>query len=313
MRKFLTSIVLFLVVYSILHVIAICSLGNNRFFNLTYYKIGSYGHMFTRIKDIPNHPEPEILFLGSSRAYRSFDTRVFENAGFSTFNLGSSSQTPMQTEVLLKKYLDEINPKSILFEVYYGVFLNNGIESTTDLISNDHIDAEICKLAIKSKNIKVINTLIYGAYQEYCRGIRNTYQEKIIKEGDMYVKGGYIEKKEYTPFIPSDSKTPIEFSNRIQPHQIKAFGNCIKIIQDKHIPYYLVTSPSPRSINSRFSEHKAFKELMSSYGPYQDFNEIIQLNDSCFYDATHLSPKGVELFDECLIHVLDSIGFIKTK
>ena len=292
--------------YIVLHIIAICIFGNNRIFNVSYYKIGSYGCMFTRIKDIPNHKNPEILFLGSSHAYRGFDTRIFEEEGITCFNLGSSFQTPLQTEVLLEKYLDEINPKSIVFAITYGVFQSDGIESTTDLISNDHIDSKICKLAINSGNIKVINTLIYGIYQEYCCGIRNTFQERIMKGDDLYVSGGYVEKLDYSPFV-SDSSNIREEIIKVRPKQLLAFNNCINMIKNRQIPYLLVKTPLPISTNSNCTNRNELNVLMSSYGTYLDFNEILQLDDSCFYDSSHLSQNGVEVFDSCLIQVIDSL------
>lgn len=308
MKKFLTNILLYLIVYAVLHVVAVCVFGNNEFINVNYYKLGSCGHMFSRIKDIPGHKNPDILFVGSSHAYRSFDNRIFDNAGITTFNFGSSNQTPIQTEILLKKYLDEINPKSVVFEVYPILFQGNGIESTTDLISNDHIDADVCKLAIKSGNIKVINTLIYGIYQEYCCGIRNRFQEEPIRDGDLYVSGGYVEKLDYSPFVFDGSSNPKPIE--IRPKQLRAFSNCIKTIQDKQIPYLLVEAPVPKCTYMGFVNHKEFGEIIHSYGNYIDFNGIMQLHDTCFFDSDHLSQKGVVLFDNCLIQVIDSLELI---
>ena len=140
MKKFLKYIIGFSLIYLVLHVMVVISVGPL----VTYYRIGSAGQMFNRVNDIPNHHGSDVLFIGSSHTYRGFDTRLFEKAGYKSFNLGSSAQTPMQTELLLHRYLDEINPKSIVFEVYHVLFQNDGIESMADLISNDHIDMEIC-------------------------------------------------------------------------------------------------------------------------------------------------------------------------
>ncbi len=130
------------------------------------YRIGSYGHMFSRIKEIPNLKEIDILFLGSSHSYRGFDTRIFKKNNLNTFNLGSSGQTPLQTEILMKRYLKIIKPKLIIFEVYPNTFSIDGVESTLDIIANDEIDFEIIKLAFKQNNIKIYNTLLYGLYYD---------------------------------------------------------------------------------------------------------------------------------------------------
>lgn len=303
-KRFLIRILVFLVVYVILHILVVCVTGPY----VSYYRIETGGHTFSRMKEIPEYKNPDILFLGSSHAYRGFDPRIFDREGIGTFNLGSSSQTPLQTEVLLKKYLDEIHPSFIVFDVYPVVFQLDGIESTADLISCDHIDVELCKLAINTGNLKVINTLIYGMYQEYVRGIRNTFQEKKVVDGDLYVSGGYVERLADSSYVPNGFIEPQILE--IHADQLRAFGRCIQMIQERKIPYLLVEAPLPESTYLSMVNHEAFRETMSSFGTYIDFNDLMHLDDSCFYDANHLTQRGVELYDEDLIRVVDSL---KTK
>lgn len=305
MKKYISNILLFFCAYVFLHTIIIGLFGKN----WTYYRIGSNGHMFSRINEISNYSTPDIMFLGSSHTYRGFDPRFFAKYGITTFNLGSSSQTPKQTEVLLKKYLDVINPKLIIFDVTPTVFNNDGVESTTDLISNDHIDVEICKLAMKTGNIKVINTLIYGLFQEYVFNIRDTYYEDATKEGDRYIPGGFVEKTKYTPFVKTESASNKTIKLDPRKDQLLAFDHCIGMIQDKRIPCLLVLSPLPECTYRRMSNYDVFYERISSYGECIDFNAILHLDDSCFYDSFHLNQHGVCQFNDCLLHVLDTLKF----
>ena len=85
--------------------------------------IAAYGHFFSRSRDAENIKNPDILFLGSSHAYRGFDTRMFSQANISSFNLGSSSQSPINTQVLLKQYLQKINLK-LLLALVIKIFLS---------------------------------------------------------------------------------------------------------------------------------------------------------------------------------------------
>lgn len=291
-------------IYAVLHVIVICAFGPL----VTFYRIGSAGQLFNRINDIPNHKSPEILFVGPSTTYRGFDTRMFKKAGISSFNLGSSAQTPLQTEVLMKKYLNEINPKCIVFDVFPTLFQSDGIESTADLISNDHIDADLCKLAINSGNVKLINTLIYGIYQEYFRKVRSKFQAKDIVDGDLYVSGGYVEKLDCPAFVSDDATAPEVV--QMTPKQLRAFGNCIRMAQDKQIPYIIVRTPLPQSVNARVVNLKEFSRAMLSYGTYLDFNELMYMDDSCFYDSHHLRQKGAELFNRRFLQEMDSLRLL---
>ena len=57
--------------------------------------------------------------------------------------------------------------------------------------------------------------------------------------------------------------------------------------------------------------YKEFGNLVSTCGKYIDFNEYLHLNDTCFYDYSHLSQPGVVVFDNCLIQMLDTINLSK--
>lgn len=279
--------------------------------NSGYYRIGSYGHMFSRIKEIQDYQNSDLLFLGSSHSYRSFDPRVFQKHGITSFNLGSSSQSPMQTEVLLKEYLDIINPKMIVYEICPIDLESNGIESTTDLISNNHIDFDICRLAIKTGNVRVFNTLIYALFQDYVYHIRDSFHEDMAKDGDCYVSGGFVEKTDYSLFEDESVLPPKKF--KIRPEQLRSFESCIEIIENRNIPYLLVKMPFPKSTYESVSNQEEFNAIVSSYGRYIDFNTVLPLDDTCFYDSHHLAQPGVIAFNECLIRVLDTITISERK
>ena len=63
----------------------------------------------------------DILILGSSHSYLGIDTRTFNNIGYSAFNLGTTAQTPIQTELLLNRYLNSINPKIIVNKIIASI------------------------------------------------------------------------------------------------------------------------------------------------------------------------------------------------
>ena len=94
MRKFLKSILLFIPFSLAIYIVLIVVWGEvfPQFLkpNLNY-KLGSYGNLYSRINEAKKVKDVNILFLGSSLAYRSFDTRIFKNHGYNTFNFGSSS------------------------------------------------------------------------------------------------------------------------------------------------------------------------------------------------------------------------------
>src|SRR5690606_12876278 len=66
------------------------------------FKIGS---SYIRFQEVKKYNNVDIVFIGSSHAYRGFDPRIFKKAGYSSFNMGSTAQTPVQTKYLLEQYI----------------------------------------------------------------------------------------------------------------------------------------------------------------------------------------------------------------
>lgn len=264
------------------------------------YKLGSYGHMYSRIEEVRATTEVDILFLGSSHTYRGFDPRIFYSAGWTSFNLGSSSQSPLQTEILLKRYLDQLNPKKIVYEVCPSIFSTDGVEASLDLIANDEIDSLVIQLAFQQNHIKVYNTLLFGFYRKALRRNQN-FKELPQKAEDTYIKGGFVEreKSHYHPikFI----YTPWEFKDE----QLAAFERVVTMIKSRNIELHLVQSPISKAKYPSFQNRNDFDTKMKEYGQYYNFNINSVLNDSLhFYDEQHLNQDGVSLFNEAFIQQL---------
>lgn len=298
-KKILLFIPFLIITYSIFIIISV-NLPFKLLESNINYERGSYGHLYSRVNEIRDYKNIDILFLGSSRAYRGFDTRIFKNHGLKTFNLGSSGQTFIQTNVLLKRYLKQLNPKTIILEVSPLNFSLDGVESSLDLISNDENDILTLKKLIKWDNIKTINTAIYGFYND--KIIKSNYIEKRKKESDFYISGGFVEKelafyKEEKKF----EKQKITLNN----NQLKEFRECIDIINANKIELKLVQAPITKSRYNSYLGIREFDKLMSSYSDYYNFNNLLQLNDSLhFYDSDHLNQNGVALFNKKLITLL---------
>jgi hypothetical protein len=264
------------------------------------YEIGSYGHMYSRLQNIKDVNDVDILFLGSSHAYRGFDPRIFKQYGLNTFNLGSSSQTPIQTEILLRRYLDEINPKLIIYEVYPATFLSDGVESSLDIIANDRNDFESIKMALIQNHIKVYNTLIYGFYRDFFKKNIN-FKEEVVIGDDTYIEGGFVEKKlQY--FEPTEfDKEAWHFNDQ----QLKSFEKALLLIKERNIPFILVQAPITQAKYQSITNNSEFDDKIKKYGVYYNFNELIELNDELhFYNSHHLNQIGVQIFNTKLIEML---------
>jgi hypothetical protein len=266
------------------------------------YRLGEGGYTFTRLKDIKNinNKEVDILFLGSSHAYRGFDSEIFNKNGFTVFNLGSGAQTPIQTNILLERYLDRINPKLVIYEVYPETFVIDGVESSLDIISNDQNDWYSFEMAFKLNNIKTYNVLLYATITDLFN-LNSSFHESRRKTNDTYISNGYV-KKDLMYYKPSlFDKTEIKFND----DQIEIFEKILKNLKGKNIEVILVYAPITKSLYSSYLNKTYYDSIMKNYAEYYNFNEILILNDSIhFYDSNHLNQNGVDIFNNKLIDIL---------
>ncbi|MFP9100013.1 hypothetical protein ACLI09_13270 [Flavobacterium sp. RHBU_24] len=300
MKKFIRALVCFTVLMAVMYLPLLFIWGDAApywvYTSLKYKR----GHSNTprMLDEARNTSGPDILILGSSHAYRGFDVRIFSNAGYTAFNLGSSSQTPLQTFVLLQRYLKTIHPKFVIYEVYPGTFRDKGIEGAADLISNDMNDSLTYNMALNVNHLIIYNTLAYGYYHDITRG-KNVKTNTDLAAEDTYIPGGYVEKKlTYYKNMPARRKHAIHFNEK----QMAAFEKSIALLEKSGIQYALVFAPVPKSTYNAFSNTQDFEVYFNRWGRYYDYNTRVDLNDSLhFFDNNHLNQRGVELFNRELL------------
>ncbi len=261
-----------------------------------FYEKFAYGFSNTRFKEVKDTKNVDILFLGSSRSYRHYDPRIFSKNGYSSFNLGSSSQTFLQTEILVKRYLDSLSPQYVVLDIYPGMFSSDGVESSFDLISNDYNNWDTFNLALNLKNIKVINTWIYAYYKEY---FFNSLEDKEEEEigVNKYISGGFVERELTTGAVVNNSKQRWDFNEM----QWQSFIKIIEQIKMTKSKLLIVHSPRQSGFEY-FGEDKLKNFLESENIPYYDYKYLEFINDSIhFYDASHMNQRGVNLYNDFIL------------
>lgn len=305
MSRFLKTIGIFSLFVGVAYFVMIAVCG--RFFpglikpNILY-QLGGYGHLYTRLKEADSTTgRLDVLFLGSSHSYRGIDPRKFD--GLKTFNLGSSSQTPLQTEVLLNRYLDKMNPKMIVYEVFPGALALDGVESSIDLISNGPNDLSSFKMAVKVNHIKVYNTFFYALARDFAH-LNYAYKEARQKDGDTYIPGGYVQRDvQYFRHL----QYPAKKAWKLDAYQLKEFEGILAGIAKRNIKLVLVYAPITPALYNSYSNNDYIDSLMARYshGRYYNFNKLMKLDDSLhFYNADHLNQLGVEMFSAKLQEVI---------
>lgn len=270
------------------------------------YRRGVQGHTFSRLREIDTVRNIDVLIVGSSQAYRSFDPRIFEKHGIKAFNLGTSAQTMLQTNFLLYKYLDKVNPRMVIWEVWPNSLTSDGTESLSDLVSNAKNPIELAPLAAKVGSVTAYNTFLVSAFN-YLTGVNQDIVEPTLVRRDSYVGRGFVERHQQfqksAEIIP-----PLRTFNQ---SQIKHFHESLKLLKDRNIKVLLVDAPVAKRFYRTYSNNQAFDSLYSSlvrHGlakAYVNFNEYgnLTLNDTLhFYDYDHLNQDGVVKFNEALLN-----------
>ena len=277
-RPFFLRLALFLPFAFVVYVAGVCALGSlsnpaqaNPSSNLALflkklprnldYQLGLWGHMLTRTREARQTRDVDILFLGSSHAYRSFDPRLFAQAGFKTFNLGSSQQSHLQTRVLLQRYLRQLNPKIVFYEVYPAVFAVDGVESALDLIANDRNDRHSFRMALVIRHLKVYHVLLFGFFRDFFH-LNDPVQEPLRRGPDTYIPGGFVHRK-ISYFTPSSRKSSPKFW-RPRPDQTAAFEENLRLLRAHGCRIILIQAPWPRSESNRFRRRQRFDNWMRS-------------------------------------------------
>lgn len=303
MLRFIKTLLIFLIFTIIFYVVLVILWGDfSPIKKNLNYKIGPLGHTFTRLNELKNTKNIDILFLGSSHTYRGFDTRIFSDADYESFNMGSNSQTPIQTELLLNKYLDSLNPKIVIFEVCPLVFSLDGIESSLEFVSNGNIDLDIVKMAFHQNHLKIYNTLIYALYREILHDDKNNYEEARSKKNDTYIDGGFVEIKLFLYKHESFEKQKWNYNK----DQFKSLKNIANLINERNIELILVQAPVTSDLYNSYTNNPEFDNEIRKYGDYYNFNELLQLNDTIhFFDYHHLNKNGIKIFNK---RILDLVG-----
>ena len=303
MKKFIKSLLSFLPFALVIYIGLVCVWGSNfptRYRPNLIYSLGDWGHVFSRMKEVKTYKDIDILFLGSSHAYRGFDVRKFDSLGLKTFNLGTSAQTPIQTKALLKRYLKQLNPDTIIYEVSPILLSYEPVESTLSLIANDKNDLHTLEMVLDINHVKTYNTAIYATYRDFM-GLNEDFKENKSRAADLYIPGGYVQKrmKRYKYRKHKDRKL------KPKSIQLRAFRSIVKMIRKQNIELILVQTPMTKSLYKSHIGNKEFDAKMKDISTYYNFNELLQLDDSIhFYDTHHMNQDGVDIFNAALIETL---------
>ncbi|MDP9956833.1 hypothetical protein J2X97_002492 [Epilithonimonas hungarica] len=300
MKRFIKSVILFpfylFIFYIMLTVIAgrfMPSMFKGNI--LTENKIAARDGSQKRYAEI-KESNFDIIVLGSSHAYRGYDSGFFQNYGYKMYNLGSSAQTLRLTEFIYNNYVGILKPKKIIIDIYPVLFGNEGGESELNLLPMFYNKNAFVKDAISNFDIRVINSLIYFQIFGNTKKIKST-----LSKDDQYVKGGYISTNKVNKKFTRYKNEALTINEK----NIKALKSIISDAKSKGIEVYLFQAPLPEARYKSFTNNKEIDSLMNSLGKYYNYNEEKFLTNDCFSDDSHINQKGVNIYNKWVLEKIN--------
>jgi len=301
MKKFIISSLGFLLFTSLGYAILLCLHG---FFspaalrgNLFMYN-RSHDYSKTRFAEAAKTSNVDLLILGSSHAYRGYHTGLLREKGVVALNLGTSSQSLIQTEYLLKKYFDQVRPKKVIIDIYPKILDSKGTESTIQLLSILPIDKSLTSMAFSFKDARVFNTLIFYTLKRSL-GLESYRSLDLPSTKNTYIKGGFV-SNDKRGVIKAGPEVDLNFSER----QKEALEGIVAYLKEKKVDYYLFQAPTTMAHQNSFKGIKGIDKQLATYGKYYNFNAVKILPDTLFMDDNHLNTNGALIYTEYVYNKL---------
>ena len=303
MVLFLKKVLQFSIATLIVYLAFVFTLGRSgiMFKGLNFFPLGP-SRLANRIEDLGAIKELDVLFMGSSHSFMSFDPRIFKSSGYSAFNLGSVAQTPVQAEYLYLNYVERLKIDLIIYEVCPDDISDPGVESNIDFLNSLKMDWSLFNMTWRLKTFRSINTMVFSVLNGFTGGNYSASQDN-----------GYIRGTGFSPVYETKREDNKEYKLReveVNQKQWKALFNLTENWRTNGQNFILIQAPVKTRFYSSIKNAKMTDSIFNDLGPYINFNIPenrlkLDLNDSIdFFNSHHLNQYGVEKFNQILLDQL---------
>lgn len=309
MRRFLIATLMLGLSFALVYLLAMLVLcrvevGGAALIHRTgdYFKLKG-GNSYRKFREFRPDSVYDVVFIGSSHAYRGYDPALFTARGWRAFNLGTSGQGPLNTYHIVRTHLSAANTRLLLLDVYEGAMEQDGLESTSDLAQNLVDDGAAVAMALALKDPRGVNLL---TLRFLTKDRPPFFADSTYRPGGYSVRTDSVRKR-----IHYVRGRPLKLNADQVSYLERTLEHCVKA----GIPVVLVNHPYPWQ--SDRMKHVAFNAVLGDIArryqvPYLDFAYRHTLDDEDhFYDHNHLNQAGVERFNTDLIPDLEAMGLLR--
>lgn len=263
---------------------------------------GGYGFSLQRFREAETAGDVDVLFSGSSHAYRGFDTRQYPS--FRTFNIGSYGQTPYESYFVLKEYLPRLTPELVVFECYFEMFTLDNQEALYDLLVNLPLTPRVFEMALFTGKSRTVHAFFAEAF----RRLRSPLEEveQVPETERSYVPGGFVEDKRSYPHRYFPKEGVVETHD----YQFEYLAEVVRLVKSTGAKVVLVQHPLPRE---RVAPVRNYTDIIAAITkvagendvPFLNFHGTLELDTRAhFVDADHLNLAGARIFNAALLDEL---------
>ncbi len=310
--KRLVSILSFLAMVAGLYLAAVVVLGrlNTRegtliYRTADYYTLPGRGTWY-QLREFDPGTRYDAIIIGSSHAYRGYDPRTFMAHGHTAFNLGSPSQSPLNSYVLLDHYVHARNTGLVVFDIFEGILRSDALESGADHIANAPGLPAAAEMARHLGGIKALNMLAVRA--------TGPLQAHPPPPDRFYHGLGFGAKLDSAGPQPGPATGTWNGDTGVQ---YRYFLQCMDLCRARGIPVVVTRHYARAALNNE--EQPAFAQrLRADLGRrgirFLDFSRAAGVNESHhFVDHGHLNLAGARLFTGQLVDSLEQLGYLPHK
>lgn len=263
-----------------------------------------------RFREAEHSGPVDIVILGPSAAYGTFDPQWVKTLGYSSLTLGSPAQTPAHTLGLANRYLDRLQPRLAILMISQEILASDGYEGYADIAGNTEMDGNILGMAMANPDLLTANITLATAVDHWFHPVAAARQNEVPYRN--YVPGGYVENN--TVFKGREFKKPVRIE--MLPAHLDAMQQLVRLIAARKIPCVAITAPITPQARARMLNYTDNLRILeqrfaATSTPYKDFSESMALTSmEDFGDELHLSPRGVSKTQSTVFAWIGSLGLM---
>jgi hypothetical protein len=262
----------------------------------------------------------DVLFLGSSHVYRSYDPKlVDELLGEKAFNAGSSAQSMNTSYYLLREISKYHDLKTVFLDTYYGIANLSDSDSSVYIIADYMRNGENkTKLLLSSGGVRTLldgyitfrrNSGNYNIIQNMKSNFSDigdytsvTYENEEYR-GDGFVYGYLVVDPESGT---NYSAYNVDLSNDMPVSKLyyQSLLNIIQFCSENNIQLVLVNQPMPTQTLDTLIDYDNYIHFLKQIAEEHDvdywnfdlYKGDIGLAEDCYMDEHHLNGKGAEIY-----------------